>query len=309
MTHSVHGRNGIMHPDKKVGLALGILLIGVVASLFHRNDAPDPDREAPSLAHPTDLDNRIRHQRHTPYLPNNEPPTPEVARVAEGLVPEVAPEIPGQSRPLSSSPVPEPVRPNVPRERVVPVPAPGSDIAGLDSTLTKPSAAGRNEKTNLGTHEVVAGETLSSISLKYLGTNRRFMDVYEANRDVLRGPNDLVVGMKLKIPAKDSSAQTGTSPSASAVPETGARQTPTAGTTTTSAKPDENPNPKVNFVRPKNVPARPPTRPGKSLTQAPPPGVPSIDGLHLPRDTEVIASRPGADDGLESSTKPTSVAR
>ena len=286
-----------MHPDKKVGLALGILLIGFVAAFFFRNEAPDPDREAPALAHPTDLDNRIRHRRHTPYLPDNERPTQELAQVPDGLVPEVAPEIPGQSRPLSNNPVPEPIRPNGQRETVVPVPAPARDVAGSNTAVTKPQAGGRNEKANPGTHEVVAGETLSSISLKYLGSNRRFLEVYEANKDVLRGPNDLVVGMKLKIPSKDGSTQTGNSPSASAVPETGALQSPTAGTTATSLKSDESTTPKANFVRPKNVPARPPTRPGKSLTQTPPPGVPSIDGLDLPRETEVVASKPGADEG------------
>ncbi len=295
-----------MHPDKKVGLALGILLIGFVAAFFFRNEAPDPDREAPSLAHPTDLDNRIRHQRRTPYLPDNERPTQDVARVPDVLVPDVAPEIPGQSRQLSGSPVPEPIRTNPPRERVVPVPAPGTDVASSDSALTKPQAGGRNEKTNPGTHEVVAGETLSSIAQKYLGTNRRFLDIYEANKDVLRGPNDLVVGMKLKIPAKDGSTQKGNSPSASAVPETGALQSPAAGARATTSKPDESTTPKASFVRPKNIPARPPTRPGKSLTQTPPPGVPSIDGLDLPRETEVIASKPGAEDAAVSSsvTKP-----
>lgn len=293
-----------MHPDKKVGLALGILLIGFVAALFFRNEAPDPDREAPSLAHPTDLDNRIRHQRHTPYLPDNERPTQDVARVPEGLVPEVAPEIPGQSRSLGSSPVPEPIRSNGQREKVVPVPSPGSDVAVIDATVTKSGASGRNEKTNSGTHEVVAGETLSSISLKYLGTNRRFLDVYEANRDVLRGPNDLVVGMKLKIPSKESSSQTGNSPSASAVRETGALPTSAPATTTTSSKPDESTTPRATFVRPLKTPARPPTRPGKALTQTPPPGVPSLEGLNLPRDPALVATRPGADEGLESSTKP-----
>ena len=167
--HSIHGRNGIMHPDKKVGLALGILLIGFVGAFFFRNEAPDPDRDAPSLVHPTELDSRIRHQRHTPYLPDNERPAQELARVPEGLVPEVAPEIPGQSRPLNSSVVPEPIRPNAQREKIVPVPAPTRDVA--DSAATKPQAGGRTEKSNPGTHEVVAGETLSSISLKYLGTN------------------------------------------------------------------------------------------------------------------------------------------
>ena len=41
-----------MHPDKKVGLALGILLIGIVGALFFRNEAPESDQTGPALANP-----------------------------------------------------------------------------------------------------------------------------------------------------------------------------------------------------------------------------------------------------------------
>jgi LysM repeat protein len=49
-------------------------------------------------------------------------------------------------------------------------------------------------------HEVQRGDTLSSIAGKYLGSQARFHEIFEANKDQLRDANDLQVGMKLRIP-------------------------------------------------------------------------------------------------------------
>jgi len=50
-------------------------------------------------------------------------------------------------------------------------------------------------------HTVQEGETLSSISARYYGTPRRFLDIFEANRDTLASPNALRVGQQLTIPS------------------------------------------------------------------------------------------------------------
>ncbi|MAT14570.1 MAG: hypothetical protein CMJ46_04790 [Planctomyces sp.] len=49
-------------------------------------------------------------------------------------------------------------------------------------------------------HEVRRAETLSGISARYLGSANKFMQIYEANRDILKSPHDIRVGMKLRIP-------------------------------------------------------------------------------------------------------------
>ena len=49
-------------------------------------------------------------------------------------------------------------------------------------------------------HEVVAGESLSKIALKYYGDASLYMKIFEANKDVLKDPNIIRVGQKLKIP-------------------------------------------------------------------------------------------------------------
>lgn len=49
-------------------------------------------------------------------------------------------------------------------------------------------------------HTVQQGETLGKIAQHYLGDASLFLDIYNANRDDLRNPNDLRIGMVLNIP-------------------------------------------------------------------------------------------------------------
>lgn len=293
-----------MHPDKKVGLALGILLIGIVGAFFFRNEAPNPESAVPVLAHGDELDKRIGVQRHAPYLPTSDKQKSDANKIPDAFMADVAPRVPSGS----SGPVPEPIRPDAPREvnKVAPLPNPSSDAAGLDHALSGSYTANKPDNKaqvagNATTHEVVAGDTLSNISFKYFGTHRRFQELYEFNKDVLRTPNDLRLGMKLKIPPVEGSAAaapvTQTVPkSAMATSETGATAVTDKPAAVAPPAPAEEPPVKPSFVRPKTSPVRPPTRNNKSLTQAPPPGVPSVEGLDPRRDPAVIASRPKPED-------------
>ena len=49
-------------------------------------------------------------------------------------------------------------------------------------------------------HEVKSGETLSKIAQQYYGDARLYPKIFEANRDVLKDPNLIRVGQKLRIP-------------------------------------------------------------------------------------------------------------
>ena len=51
-----------------------------------------------------------------------------------------------------------------------------------------------------GVHTVTEEDTLSLLSKKYLGDARRYMELFEANKHVLSGPNMMKVGLKLLIP-------------------------------------------------------------------------------------------------------------
>jgi nucleoid-associated protein YgaU len=49
-------------------------------------------------------------------------------------------------------------------------------------------------------HEVAADDTLQSLAERYYGDRARWIDLLEANRDQLRGPADLKIGSKIRIP-------------------------------------------------------------------------------------------------------------
>ncbi len=49
-------------------------------------------------------------------------------------------------------------------------------------------------------HEVVAGDTLSKIAKKYYGDASLYMKIFEANKNILKDPDLIKVGQKLRIP-------------------------------------------------------------------------------------------------------------
>jgi len=50
-------------------------------------------------------------------------------------------------------------------------------------------------------YTVVKNDTLQKISKKFYGTTKNWMKLYEANKDVLRGPDKLYAGQVLNIPS------------------------------------------------------------------------------------------------------------
>jgi nucleoid-associated protein YgaU len=64
------------------------------------------------------------------------------------------------------------------------------------------------ETMNEGAFEkytVRKNDTLQKISQKFYGTTKRWMKIYEANKDVLRGPDKLYPGQTLNIPVSSQS--------------------------------------------------------------------------------------------------------
>jgi nucleoid-associated protein YgaU len=49
-------------------------------------------------------------------------------------------------------------------------------------------------------HEVAPEDTLQSLAARYYGDRARWVDLLDANRDQLKGPGDLKVGSKIRIP-------------------------------------------------------------------------------------------------------------
>lgn len=49
-------------------------------------------------------------------------------------------------------------------------------------------------------HEVTKGDTLSKIAEQYYGDASLYRKIFEANQDILKNPNLIKVGQKLRIP-------------------------------------------------------------------------------------------------------------
>ncbi len=80
----------------------------------------------------------------------------------------------------------------------------------LNKSVTMPKFGSIGDDDNNNTNEprtgggqtyvVQPGDTLGRISQKFYGTTRRYMDIYNANRNVLSSPSRVEVGQELVIP-------------------------------------------------------------------------------------------------------------
>lgn len=329
-----------MHRDKKVGLALAILLCSVVGAFFFRDDAPRSN--GPELRDPQKLDQEIAHGGRVPYSESNSRQPANGARRTDrssnGFDPNDLPDflrdsssngsstaqrnrVNGSRDPLfgddrkpksndSTSLAPPPQ--DAP---AVPIPLHNSewDIASNDGSTARRSTTDVSTATSGKgrTHTVVDGETLSSIAGKYLGSQARYQEVFQANRDQLKSPNDLKIGMKLSIPdrteARPASSSRGSGSSGRITPEPSAKTSRPAASspskvTERSAEPAESGDRKPKFKPAKASPSirrttdaseEEPT--GKTLSQRPPHELPEIDDgilAELERDLETqVAER------------------
>ncbi len=49
-------------------------------------------------------------------------------------------------------------------------------------------------------YEIVSGDTLSAIAKKFYGKSSEYPRIFEANREVIKDPNKIYVGQKIRIP-------------------------------------------------------------------------------------------------------------
>ena len=313
-----------MHPDKKVGMALGILLVGIVGAFFFRNDTEGTEQDDNrKLASAEELDERIRTGTQVPYLPNRDEDSQSDLLDVPGVnIAELIEEIPNVDLPETGSEepvvIPEPIRigkPGPAHDLVSPIPSPGSKRHGAEAAkgpgilapIPKPDQPNPASKATAQIHEVIAGETLSGIASKYLGTHRRYQELFEANRDLLKSPNAIRVGMKLKIPPP--AVDSGVPVPPESRPLSGPVESPTVKVPETSTPkapavaPERKETAKPQFVRPSGVVPRISSKPGRSLGQRPPPGLPRVEGLDTVaarRRTPVKAALRNTDSSAES---------
>lgn len=49
-------------------------------------------------------------------------------------------------------------------------------------------------------YEIVSGDTLSAVAKKFYGKSSAYMRIFEANREVIKDPDKIYVGQKIRIP-------------------------------------------------------------------------------------------------------------
>lgn len=81
----------------------------------------------------------------------------------------------------------------------IPTPVPATPAPSVAASM--PAAVpGPSGSSGTRTHEVAQGDTLSSIAKKYYGDASKWGKIMDANKDVLKSPEGLQLGQKLKIP-------------------------------------------------------------------------------------------------------------
>lgn len=56
-------------------------------------------------------------------------------------------------------------------------------------------------------YEIVSGDSLSKIAKKFYNNANRYNDIFEANREVIRDPNFIFPGQKIRIPMDSDDSQ------------------------------------------------------------------------------------------------------
>lgn len=209
-----------MRHDAKLGLALGMLVIGfAVAFCFPRQ----PERvawqksEIPAPIIDASLDFLpIRAYQTRPIHAGNADPGAASTNeaTAENMlagssssVPVATPVTIGgvpidSSRIAQTSAAPTPITPIV-----LPSVQPLANVSAGEAQSGKTVPAAVTKKTpappSPEPYLVKPGDTLSGIAARCLGSSVRYQELFEANRDVLSSPNDLKIGMQLRIPTSN----------------------------------------------------------------------------------------------------------
>lgn len=217
-----------MHPDRKIGIAMGILLIGVVAALFFRNEPLPEEGTGLSASREQQLNQSLRDRDAPIYLDESDPGFPRQVNV-DGPAFSL-PELFQQMKKNDTVPAPiglpakkRPTRQQI-AEAMLPVEPPATastDVpeatAKADQTKPttppnefekmlaeadrKPAVDPNTDTSGQFTEYVVQyGDTLSEISEKFLGSQNRYKEIYEANKDRMASPDRLRVGKAIRIP-------------------------------------------------------------------------------------------------------------
>ncbi|MDB5389269.1 MAG: LysM domain/BON superfamily protein [Planctomycetaceae bacterium] len=196
-----------MQRDLKIGISLCVLMFGVVGAFMFRREQPALKAQGLQLKTARQLDQKIAQRARTPYMTGDieadEEPGKSVQDPPDGTRPahlqpplhltEEDDGVLAPSRGLGSNLGKSPVgRDAIPHR---------SRIGGESA----PRIVTESVTSGPQTHTIQAGDTLSSLAEKYLGSQKRYQEIFDANRNVLTSPNRLPEGVVIAIPPAASS--------------------------------------------------------------------------------------------------------
>lgn len=212
-----------MRSDAKLGLALGILVIGFAIAFCYPREGRVSVVDQIIQPRTNSQESNIEFVPIRKLRQQSESPPPVVVEVHQNARRESS---------VPASVGPKVAVPN--RAHTVGKPAPEfQSSTGLKELLksepltAKSSEPARSSATQepesqpiepaFVTYQVQANDTLSGISLKTLGSYRRYLEIFAANEDRLKSPDDIHLGQELRIPVDSSGADLATgNPEASA---------------------------------------------------------------------------------------------
>lgn len=269
-----------MHRDLKLGLALAVLLIGSTTAFFFRGEA-DQTKRLPELGGTVELDKQTAARRtdsksarsdrgETSIIDSDQSPWRKPAFL-NGSITTVSRSI------ITPDPIP------IPQTSHGKLHEPSASLNDVRSSHALDHLVISTEGERF--YVVQPGDTLSGLAARYLGSIARFDELFELNRDVLRGPHDLKIGMKLRLPSASTGASLLLDQDAPSVPVAQVKST-----TTKESLPSEGEQPEVTSEdelppSPAEVPS-PPQSESESQQQ------PESNKLFVPaRKTPFIPSR------------------
>jgi len=182
----------------KIILAAGVLMGGIAVALLFRHPQPRDSPRSPGSYEPMVLRQWIGAE--VAGHPGGGRPT---VRIKPSHRPAERPATPDRTptvlTPIDPGEPPPPLASSYPHSRPV-----------ATSRWGRSMALGLLEEARSEwlprTHKIVDGDTLPALAERYLGSADRYMEIFEANRYALPGPEVLPIGVELTIPARRKEA-------------------------------------------------------------------------------------------------------
>ncbi|GJQ60874.1 MAG: LysM peptidoglycan-binding domain-containing protein [Candidatus Scalindua sp. AMX11] len=95
---------------------------------------------------------------------------------------------------------------SVKEDQMVNLVVPGESFMRIEDLPVKPRPSKEGERVSCVTiekkiiHKISSNENLSKISTKYYGNATKWVQIYEANKNIITDPDSLTVGQELLIP-------------------------------------------------------------------------------------------------------------